>query len=657
MSEPLSVLFVEDVEDDSVLLARELRKGGFIPSCVRVETPEQLIDALRDTAWDVILSDYSLPNLDGPTSLKIVLEHAPDTPFILISGTVGEEIAVESIKAGASDYLMKDNLIRLVPAVRRAVRDAADRRSARLSEMALRQSQQILSLIYHHVSDFLMLAERTEDGVFRFISINRAYREILNRVGFSVEEADLIGRSGGEVDERIFGLSPEVVAQFECLRQQAIEAGKPVQHERIISGRDTEVTIEVTYTPLIGSDGTCTHLLTTGHDVTESRTAQRREQELRDRLSHSQKMEALGRLAGGIAHDFNNLLTGILGFTELALADPLESATHLGIVQSTGRRAAELVQQILAFARRQRSERRPVNVAGAIREVAEFLKGTLPPNISCEIQLPSMDITVLADAGQLNQVLVNLCRNAIQAMTDRGKLTIRLTAMSLYPESIIGLPDLSSGEYAVLEIRDTGPGMTPEVQSRIFEPFFTTKPAGQGTGLGLAVVHGIVTDHHGAITVKSALGTGTSVFIYLPMVAQIENATAEASAPPVGNGQRILLIEDDPTVLAVTTGMLKQYGYVPEPYRDPVVACRQFAANPKQWNAIITDFTMPGFTGREVIEFVRGLPDETPILLISGSFSDSELIEWDKYGRLGLLPKPYHSSNLARAISSLLSRD
>jgi PAS domain S-box-containing protein len=351
---------------------------------------------------------------------------------------------------------------------------------------------------------------------------------------------------------------------------------------------------------------------------------------LEAQLRQAQKMEALGTLAGGIAHDFNNILTAILGYTELALfLIPAESPPwhHLQVVQQAGQRAAALVQQILTFSRRTAPARTPTSLQLLMQDTLQFLRATLPTTIALHPDLDPRAGMVLADTSQLRHVLLHLCTNAAHAMRETGgALHVRLEAIRLPTEDTAAPPGLGAGPYVRLTVRDTGHGMPPAIQERIFEPFFTTKGPGEGTGMGLAVVHGIIASHGGAITVESASSHGTTVRVYLPESAALPVARARPEAP-VPHGHACILFVDDEQVLAdLGHALLTALGYEVVAVTSSLEAVAVFQAAPERFDLVITDYTMPQLTGEALAHALRGIRPTLPIILCTG-FSETMTAE------------------------------
>lgn len=422
---------------------------------------------------------------------------------------------------------------------------------------------------------------------------------------------------------------------------------------RTKEGRDR--LFEVMFTPVRDASGVVGHVVSVNLDVTDERA-------LESQVVQAQKMQALGTLAGGIAHDFNNILGAIVGYAELARmhAEDPDKVRHamLRVVES-GRRARDLVQQILTFTRPTPSlERKPVQVRYLVREAVKMLRATLPATIEIREQFPSHLPTVLADPTHIHQVIMNLCTNAYHAMKDNGGvLELQLEAAQL-DEHSTGKPlGLGSGNYVILSVRDTGHGMSPEVMERIFEPYFTTKEVGEGTGLGLSVVHGIVRALGGAIAVESRPGQGSLFRVYLPASAGDRSVEGLEKIPgelPRGS-ERIVVVDDEDMLVQMTRQILEKLGYTVKDFSDPEKALSYLREHAAATDLLITDLTMPKLTGRQLAEAVWQIRPDLPVVLTSGygeGFLEQKALS---QGFAVFLKKPFSSTDLSTALRRALA--
>jgi signal transduction histidine kinase/CheY-like chemotaxis protein len=394
-------------------------------------------------------------------------------------------------------------------------------------------------------------------------------------------------------------------------------------------------------------------------DITERKLADAERSRLEQRLRQAQKMEAVGRLAGGIAHDFNNILGGILGYAEMLVEQTTAGSPFKRYAQNVltaANRARGLVDQILAYSRSQRGKRVAVDLSRIVAETLELVRGSLDPEISLEAKLPAAPLRVFGDATQLHQVVMNLCTNAIQAMGGKGTLRVTLETAEVGAERPLAHGSVVPGTYARLSVEDTGSGMDEATLGRIFEPFFTTKEVGKGTGLGLALVYGIITDAGGAIDVASAPGRGTAFTIYMPRV-DVAVADDDEKQGPVarGNGERVLVVDDEQPLLAVTAEVLSRLGYEPVAFSESLAALAEFEAQPGRFDAAITDEVMPGLSGTELASVIHRRRPELPILLVSGYIGPMMSERATAAGVNEVLKKPVQSREIAAALARVLA--
>jgi nitrogen-specific signal transduction histidine kinase len=381
---------------------------------------------------------------------------------------------------------------------------------------------------------------------------------------------------------------------------------------------------------------------------------------LETQLRQAHKMQAIGTLAGGIAHDFNNILTAILGYTELAMVERQQDRVlggYLRGVLTAGNRAKDLVQQILAFSRQTERERTPIQVHLLIQEVLDLLRVALPSNIAIQPVIDPYAGSVLADPTQIHQVVLNLCTNAAHAMRETGGvIEVRLEPVDLPNDCTTGTADLKAGAYVRLTVRDTGHGMAPEIMERIFEPFFTTKNVGEGTGMGLAVVHGIVTSNGGAITVESAPEQGATFAVYLPRLVTPTTATVDIQEPLPGGCERMLFVDDEAALVRLWQAALERLGYIVVVCTSSLEALDVFRAAPQHFDLVITDYTMPIMTGEVLAHELRRTRPDIPIILYTG-FSDTTVAERARaLGIDAFVLKPVRVRDLNLAIRQVLAQ-
>jgi PAS domain S-box-containing protein len=391
-------------------------------------------------------------------------------------------------------------------------------------------------------------------------------------------------------------------------------------------------------------------------DITQVRKEQERRRTLESQLNQAQKMESIGVLAGGIAHDFNNILTGILGFAEIgriSTRDARAVGECFDEIRKAGLRARDLVAQILTFSRQSDAEQVPLEFARIVGDAVKFLRASTPATIKIERRLGAG--SVRADPTQLHQVVLNLATNAIHAMRDQpGTLTIAVAPVEVDAALAAQMPNVEPGAFMVLSVGDTGHGIEAATLKLIFDPFFTTKPIGEGTGLGLAVVQGIVRAHRGGITVTSVPEQGTTFRVYLPVCV---TAAPDAVAPPQvvpGRGEHILVVDDEVSVGRFAGVRLEQLRYRVSVFNDPLRALAAMRAAPQAYDAIVADFAMPGLTGVDVVRQAREIRKDLPAVLVTGNRAAITPDKLAVAAEVALLDKPFTGDDLVRALQSVL---
>jgi two-component system cell cycle sensor histidine kinase/response regulator CckA len=509
-------LLVEDSEDDASLLLRALKKAGYALDALRIESAPAMEAALDEGTWDIVISDHSMPGFSSLDALKVVRARDAHIPFLVVSGTIGEETAVQAMKAGAHDYVMKGNLARLVPAIERELRDSGDRRQA---AEALRRSE--------------------------------------------------------------------------------------------------------------------------------------------DQLRQAQKMEAIGRLAGGIAHDFNNLLTAIIGYSELLLTELEQDNPHRRDIQEikvAGDRAAALTRQLLLFSRQQVLEPRVLDLNSVISEMDQLFRRLIGEDIELTIACESWLDPVKADPGQLGQVVMNLVVNARDAMPGGGRLTIETAHAELDEEFRRTHQGAPVGAFVVLAVSDSGCGMDAETQARLFEPFFTTKPTGQGTGLGLSTVYGIVQQSNGYISVYSEPGRGSTFRIYLPRVQEPVTHVPSAAVHPrtVPGSETILVADDEAAVRELVVKVLTSAGYRVLQAGDGRAALDLAREHAEAIDLLITDVVMPDIHGPDLATGIARVHPETRVLYLSGYTDRAIVNNGVLHAGLAFLQKPFTPALLSAKVREVL---
>jgi nitrogen-specific signal transduction histidine kinase/CheY-like chemotaxis protein len=393
-------------------------------------------------------------------------------------------------------------------------------------------------------------------------------------------------------------------------------------------------------------------------DVSEKVRAEEERLRLEAQLKQAEKMQAVGHLAGGIAHDFNNILGAILGYGELAQrrAEDSDMRRYLDTIMGAGNRAKALVTQILSYSRAEGGEKFPVIVAPIAQEVCDLLQGSLPIAIEVKFVDECNEASVLGDPTRLHQLLMNLCTNAVHAMSQGGALELKLECEVLEAPRKVRTGEIPAGEYVRLTVKDSGHGIAPEVIDRIFEPFFTTKPAGRGTGLGLALVHSVVSEHKGFIDVQSELGRGTTFLVWLPRTHVEEGAVDIEEKLPMGDGQVVLAVDDELDVLHALEEMLAQLGYEPVGFNDSREALKAIRADPRRFDAVVSDEVMPELIGTQLSHEIRKVNPTMPIVIASGYGGAGFEARALSAGVNRVLRKPYRMSEIAEALATFFAK-
>ncbi len=684
-SSMLRILLVEDNSHDRIAFCHALQKGQLsceITECVRAEEALEYVRS-DDCSFNLLVVDHGLPGISGLELCKELLAAGTLLPLVLLTGAGSQQLAVEALKAGVYDYIIKDpgrDYLALLPVVLPdVVRRHGERLAREKAENALRKAHTELEMrvaqrtaelaranqeLRDEVSDrqraeealrkseekYRTLIENIQDGVFlleglktRFV--NEAFAKM---VGYTMDE--VVGMDFRQL------IAPEDVDKVvDWYRRRRAGEHVPGEYEFHMLYKDnvTRVFANVSVGFVDFQEGIAS--IGTVKDITERRLAEKERLRLEDQLQHAQKMEAVGTMAGGIAHDFNNLLMGIQGRTSLVMFD-IDPAhphiEHLKGIEECVKSAAALTTQILGFARGGKYEVKPIDLNELIESNSQMF-GRTKKEISIFKDYQQSVWTVEVDQGQIGQVLMNLFVNAWQAMPQGGLLSIATANVTL-DENYVKPFQVKSGRYVKLSVTDTGVGMDNKIQRRIFEPFFTTKEMGRGTGLGLAMVYGIIKNHGGFIEVNSKKGQGTTFNVYLP-ASDAEIVEEKGLEETLKRGsENILLVDDEDLIVDVGEKLLARMGYSVLVARSGREAIDIYSKKKNNIEMVILDMIMPDMSGGETYDKLREINPDIKVLLSSGYSLRGQAKDILARGCKGFIQKPFNMRELSHKLREVL---
>jgi two-component system cell cycle sensor histidine kinase/response regulator CckA len=636
---PLRLLQVEHEPDDIELCLRELKKSGLSFEVDTVGTRDAYVRKLEEKPFDVVIADYRLPGWTGMEALAEIKQRGLNIPLILVTGTLGDRLAVECIKEGITDYVLKDQLARLPTALQRAQEEKELRDAEARAIEAVKASEARYRGLVQNATYGMLWATPTGD----LLAVNPAFVRML---GYdSAEDVLAIGNAGALYRDP--AVRPKLTEKYNAAGRVEATVEWKCKDGKVISVRlnGRRVFDEA-------QKSECAEVIV--EDVTE-RLA------LEKQLLQAQKFEAIGQLAGGVAHDFNNMIGAIMGWSDIGIEETEETTRlrrHFQKIHQQAERAAALTRQLLAFARRQILEPRNIDLNQSVTETLNLLEKVIGSNIEIKTTLAQPLSLVRADPTQVEQVLMNLCINARDAMPEGGSLIIETANAVFDADYCIHQPFARPGDYVMLSVTDTGTGMDTATLDRIFEPFFTTKELGKGTGLGLATVYGIVRQHGGFTHVYSEVGVGTTFRTYLPSAPLATKSVeiVEDTQPVRGGAETVLVAEDHAGLRELAFETLTNLGYKVVLACDGEQALQEFQVRRDQIDLLLLDVVLPKISGPHVYSLVSEIKPGVPVIFATGYSADIASLQQARQQGLPMLSKPYSPRNLARKIRDTLDQ-
>jgi PAS domain S-box-containing protein len=638
MTSVVKILLVEDNPGDADLIREMLTEAGAVSFSVEsVQRLSEAMSRLQGNSYDLVLLDLGLPDSSGLNTFLRLKAAAGQVPMIILSGNTDQEASVTAVKEGAQDFLLKGQITASL--IVRSIRYALERKRV---EEALKKSEEFVKNILSSINEAFVVVDRD----FRILSANKAYCE---HAGKPLE--NVIGKHCYEILYHVARPCHELDRNCACKR--TFDTGEPAVSVHTHTDKNGKQTYtEVKTFAMKDKPGPVTAIIEIINDITEKRS-------LENQLRQAQKMEAIGTFAGGIAHDFNNILTAIIGYGNVALMKMAEDdpqRMNVGHVLEAADRAAALTKSLLAFSRKQVLDRKQVDLNTVIKRVEKFLARIIGEDVAIHLSLDTSAFNILADAGQLEQVFMNLATNARDAMPHGGSFTIETAVTELDHDFVAAHGYGKPGTYAVIAVSDTGMGMDEATRMNIFEPFFTTKEVGKGTGLGLAMVYGIIKQHEGFINVYSEPGKGTTFRIYLPIsttAAWEETASREEKTSARGT-ETVLLAEDNDALRELYRIVLEEYGYSVIDAVDGEEAVRKFIANKDTIHMLLFDLIMPKMNGKEAYDEIRKIKPDIKVIFASGYAPDVIRQKSPLETGAHLVYKPISPRELMRKVRSVL---
>jgi two-component system, cell cycle sensor histidine kinase and response regulator CckA len=640
----LRILCLEDNRLDAELIALRLQNDGIEHTIDRVDTREHFEERLETGQFDLVLADYALPAFDGLTALRLVRARYPDVPFIFVSGASGEDIAIEAVKSGATDYVLKQRLTRLTPVVRRAVREARERLERQATERALAETERRHRSMVQYLRDLAIIFL---DPAGHVASWNAGAELLTGRA-----EQEIMGQ---HIDVLFPDEADGMGSVAEWLRRAA--SGEEIQVEiRHAHANGSSFWAEVLVASVRDAGHSVEGFVMIVRDVTERRLAQ-------DRALIARRMESTATVMGGIAHEFSNILNNVLGFTTIIkkyIHDHARVLKYSQAIEQSVQRADEVTQRLLAFARVEERTTEPVAIGPLVDEVTELLRAECPDTITIHKRTETGLPEITGVRTELRQALVNLCSNARDAILahastgGRGTITLEATRTRVNEGLVTALGLPVGDECLLLRIVDTGVGIRQEIADRIFDPFFTTKESGRGAGLGLSIVYTVIRGHRGVVLVDSTPGQGSVFSVYLPVHDPHRRDAGRNGDAVAPCSELILFVDDEQGVLEFGRDILIEHGYRVLTARDSREALALYGERHDEISMVILDLILPGMDGGQTYLAMKQINKNLKAMFCSGYTPDQLISSLLQEERLLAVRKPFRIDEFLAAVRECL---
>lgn len=633
---PIHILHLEDSLLDAELIGNKLKAAGLVCTITVADGEKQFISALSCSVYDIILCDYNLIDYDGITALKLAREMHPLTPVLLISGVLGEEEAVQSLKSGATDYLLKQRLERLPAAISRALAEAEEQRQRKQAE--------------DHNRELASLLDKAHDAIY--------VRDLHQRITYWNQGAEQLY---GWVPEEVLGkdadnvLHQQITPELQEIHEAVLQEGEWLGEFKHQTKNGKEVIVMTRRSLLRDEEGRPVSILNINTDVTEKKR-------LEEQVVRARRLQSIISLAEGVARDLKHAVGPILMASEMLKQRHPDDRDLVDIVGMNAIRSSDLVRQLMTFAKGVEGARLHVQPQHLLRQIAHTIGETFPQNIVLHTRFPDDAPPMIGDSKQLQQVLYNICVNARDAMPAGGSLSIEIEAVSIDAEYARSVTDAKPGNYVLWSITDTGTGIPPDVLERIFEPFSSRKTHGKATSLGLATIMGIVKSHGGFIQVYSSAGEGSTFAVYLPAgetgAGQSTSHDHDDSAL-LGNGESILVVDSNAErrqlLLSTLSALNYEVAATPDA-TEAIVQIIQMGDKRGEFRAIIADLHMPHMNGQAFSQVVKRMLPQAEIIASRGPVDETEATDFRALGIRSLPGKHLDKHDLGHVVKAIITR-